>query len=170
MPRLSMTVAAFLTIAAPLATATSSFAQKPADKPEQAQSNSDKAEKPAKPEPDKADTFNLDGLLKGLKETTEKEIKEEEKPASPREMNHAPEMSISGAQNGPPGIPPRQLARSCRGRDSAAGSIRSEGHARPYPPVVECRVIRSHGLAPSHVTKAFAQPPGSGNQFMGQAT
>ena len=83
MPRLSMTVAAFLTIAAPLATATSSFAQKPADKPEQAQSNSDKAEKPAKPEPDKADTFNLDGLLKGLKEMMEKEIKEEEKPASP---------------------------------------------------------------------------------------
>ncbi len=81
MPGLSMTTAGFLGIAAALAIATSSFAQKPADKPEQAQSNSDKAEKPGKPESDIADTFNLDGLIKGIKEMMEKEIKEE-KPAS----------------------------------------------------------------------------------------
>jgi hypothetical protein len=81
MSRVLMTAAGFLAIAAPFAIATSSFAQKPADKPEQAQSNSDKAEKPGKPESDIADTFNLDGLLKGIKEMMEKEIKEE-KPAS----------------------------------------------------------------------------------------
>ena len=82
MPRLSMTVAAFLTIAAPLATATSSFAQKPADKPEQAQSNSDKAGSPPNLNLTRRTLLILMGCSRAS-EMMEKEIKEEEKPASP---------------------------------------------------------------------------------------
>jgi hypothetical protein len=77
--RISMLFAAMCIAAAPVVAATNASAQQPADKPAQA----DKADKTNKPESEKAEKFDLDGLIRGIKEMVDKQIKEDkDKPAT----------------------------------------------------------------------------------------
>jgi hypothetical protein len=83
MSRISMLFAALCIAAAPVVAATHTSAQKAADKPDRDQADkADKADK-AKPETDKAEKFDLDGLIRGIKEMVDKQSKEDkDKPAT----------------------------------------------------------------------------------------
>jgi hypothetical protein len=75
MPRIAILLGAFCIAAAPIIAATSTSAQKEADKPAD---KTDKADKASKPESDKADKLDLDKIISGIKGVIEKGLKEEE--------------------------------------------------------------------------------------------
>jgi len=83
MPRIAMLFAALCIAAAPIIATSKAFAQKEADKLDKAD-KADKTDKAtSKPETDKADKFDLDKRMKGVKIMIDRELKED-KPAPPK--------------------------------------------------------------------------------------
>jgi hypothetical protein len=75
MPRIAILLGALCVAAAPIISASSTSAQKEADKPAD---KTDKVDKASKPDSEKADKLDLDKIMSGIKGVIEKELKEEE--------------------------------------------------------------------------------------------
>jgi hypothetical protein len=83
MPRIAMLFAALCIAAAPIIATSKAFAQKEPDKLDKAD-KADKADKPtSKPESEKGDQFELDKIMRGMRDMIEKGLKED-KPAPPK--------------------------------------------------------------------------------------
>ena len=80
MPRIAMLFAALCIAVAPIIAASNASAQDKPAAPDKAD-KTDKADKAGKPEPDKADKFDLEKILSGIKDMIDKQLKED-KPAS----------------------------------------------------------------------------------------
>jgi hypothetical protein len=83
MSRITLLFAALCIAAAPIVAATNSSAQKGAEKTDKDQADKATVSKPEAEKTEKSEKFDLDGLIRGIKEMVDKGLKEDKPTSTP---------------------------------------------------------------------------------------